>query len=93
VQQSIIQICDDTLNQNSSLSFHFREETNVSGSGDNISTITNWFIDISVSQDAIAADGGSAESVAKQFEDLEMVNAMLSPEEYTKKRPHILEKL
>lgn len=44
-------------------------------------------------QNSNPAVGGSSESMAKQLEDLEAVKAMLSPEEYTEKRAHILEKL
>jgi hypothetical protein len=50
---------------------------------------THHFLD----QNSNPAVGGSSESMAKQLEDLEAVKAMLSPEEYTEKRAHILEKL
>jgi hypothetical protein len=51
--------------------------------------IPHHFLD----QNSNPAVGGSSESMAKQLEDLEAVKAMLSPEEYTEKRAHILEKL
>lgn len=93
-KQSIIQICEDKLNGNSSLSFHFREETYVTGYGDNRSSKCNCYIDISISQDAVAAGvGAPSESAAKRLEDLEAVKSMLSPEEYDEKRKRILEKL
>ena len=93
VKQSIIQICEDTSNRNSSLSVHFREETYVVGSGDNRSTKSNWYIEVSIKQDAVSAVGVPSESAVKRLEDLEAVRSMLSPEEYDEKRARILEKL
>mmetsp|Transcript_10940 Transcript_10940/g.19822 ORF Transcript_10940/g.19822 Transcript_10940/m.19822 type:complete len:223 (+) Transcript_10940:194-862(+) len=94
VKQSIIPICEDTSNGNSSLSFHFREETYVTGYGDNRSSKCNWYIDISISQDAVAAAvGAPSESAAKRLEDLEAVKSMLSPEEYDEKRARIVAEL
>jgi hypothetical protein len=94
VKQSIIQICEDTSKGNSSLSFHYREETFVTASsGENHSSANTWFIDVSIRQDAVTDVGVSSESAAKRLEDLEAVKSMLSPEEYDEKRARIVAEL